>query len=102
MFPRRLCAGSGAPIFSLVKTDDTVETIATLWHGILADAREVNLHWREAHAQLGEVAPEAPEATRLRDEMQTLRDEYARLTEEARHVARDFMPIQGSPRRFDA
>ena len=83
----------------------TERTIATLWHGILADAREVNLHWREAHAQLGELAPEAPEApeaTRLRDEMQALRDEYARLTEEARTVARDLMPVQGFQRRLDA
>ena len=83
----------------LVKTE---RTIAILWQGLLADAREVNLHWCEAHAQLGQVGSGEPEATRLRDEMQALRDEYARLTEEARRVARNLMPVEGSQRRFDA
>ena len=56
---------------------------------VLADAREVVLHWREAYAHLRAVPSDGAEAKGLRTEMQLLRDEYARLIEEARHYARE-------------
>lgn len=56
---------------------------------VMADAREVVLHWREAHATLGDVPSDGDEAARLRTEMAELREEYARLIEEARRYARD-------------
>ena len=102
MFPRRLCARPVAHTFSHVKTDDTVDILATLWDGLMADARQINMHRCEVDAHFAEVPPGAREAARLRHEMQALRDEYARLTEEARSVARDFLAVQGSQRRFDA
>lgn len=85
-----------------MKTERTEDIVATLWPGLMADAREINLHRCEVHAHLDEVPPGAREAARLRHEMDALRDEYARLTEEARSVARDFLAVHGSPRRFDA
>ena len=56
---------------------------------VQADAREVVLHGREAYAQLREVPSDGAEAKGLRTEMQQLRDEYARLIEEARHYGRE-------------
>lgn len=56
---------------------------------VMADAREVVLHWREAHATLGDVPHDGAEAARLRAEMAQLREEYARLIEEARRYGRD-------------
>ena len=56
---------------------------------VMADAREVVLHWREAHSTLGEVPSDGAEAARLRIEMALLREEYARLIEEARDCARE-------------
>ena len=90
------------PYLQSVKTEDTVDNLATLWDGLMADAREINLHRCEVDAHLAEVPPGAREAARLRHEMQALRDEYARLTEEARSVARDSLVVHDSPRRFDA
>jgi hypothetical protein len=59
------------------------------WRDVVADAREVEIHWREAQYHLGDVAKCSEEAARLRAEMQRLRDEYARLIEEARRHGRE-------------
>lgn len=69
---------------------------------VMADAREVVLHWREAHANLGDVPSDCVEAARLRAEMAQLREEYARLIEEARRYARDAVMAAGPSPYLDA
>lgn len=60
------------------------------WRDVVADAREVEVHWREAQYHLGVAVTGSAEAALLRAEMQQLRDEYARLIEEARKHGREF------------
>jgi hypothetical protein len=68
------------------------------WRDVVADAREVEVHWREAHYHLGDAPTGSDEATRLRAEMQRLRDEYARLIEEARRHGRELaLTLMSSP-----
>ncbi len=69
--------------------DHPEESILTSLRDVQADAREVVLHWREAYAHLRGVPSDGAEAKGLRTEMQQLRDEYARLIEEARHYGRE-------------
>lgn len=71
-------------------TDEpTTETVAESWRDVVSDAREVVIHWREARYHLDVVPSSSAEAARLRAEMQELRDEYARLIEEARRYGRE-------------
>ncbi len=71
-------------------TDKPTQYIAgDTWRDVVADAREVEVHWREAHYHLGDAPKGSEEAARLRAEMQDLRDEYARLIEEARRHGRE-------------
>ena len=70
--------------------DEPTKTIpSNEWRDAVTDAREVELHWREAQYHLGDAPTGSAEATRLRIEMQKLRDEYARLIEEARRHGRE-------------
>lgn len=59
------------------------------WRDAIADAREVEIDWREARYHLDDAPPGSDEATRLRAEMQRLREEYVRLIEEARTYGRE-------------
>ena len=71
-------------------TDERTSTKrASSLREVMADAQEVALHWRAAHADLLDVASGDAEADRLRIEMQHLRAEYARLIEEARRSVDD-------------
>ena len=71
-------------------TDERTQRMAgDTWRDVVADAREVEVHWREAHYHLGDAPRGSDEAARLRAEMQALRDEYARLIEEARSHGRE-------------
>ena len=73
-------------------TDDpTAKLAGNEWREAVADAREVEIDWREARYHLDETLPGSDEATRLRAEMQRLREEYARLIEEARSYARELV-----------
>lgn len=66
-------------------TDEPIATIVgAKWHDVLADAREVVVHWREVQHHLTDVPSSSAEAALLRAEMQQLREEYARLIAEAR------------------
>ena len=70
-------------------TDEPKKISRDIWQDAVADAREVEMHWREAQYHLGDAPTGSEEAMRLRDEMQRLRDEYARLIEEARRYGRE-------------
>ena len=71
-------------------TDEPTKTFPdNRWRDAVTDAREVEIHWREAQYHLGDAPAGSAEATRLRVEMQQLRDEYARLMEEARRHGRE-------------
>jgi hypothetical protein len=71
-------------------TDEPTPKLAgETWRDVVADAQEVEVHWREAHYHLGEAPTGSAEAARLHAEMQRLRDEYARLIEEARRHGRE-------------
>ena len=66
-------------------TDEPIARIARdSWREAAADAREVEIHWREAHNHAGDAPTGSGEAARLRAEMQGLQEEYVRLIEEAR------------------
>ena len=78
-----------APYVHFMTEDQSEEPNVPGLHDVLADAREVVLHWREAYAHLRVVPSDGAEAKGLRTEMQLLRDEYARLIEEARHFGRE-------------
>ena len=80
----------------------TTATREVRFRDVMAGAQEVVLHWREAHANLGDVPSDGEEAVRLRAEMVQLREEYARLIEEARRCARDLGVLAGSPPYLDA
>ena len=72
-------------------TDEPTPRIARDgWRDVVADAQEVEVHWREVQYHLGAAPGGSAEAARLRAEMQQLRDEYARLIEEARRHGRAF------------
>lgn len=66
-----------------------------VWREVMAHSREVVLHWRAAQADLKEVPPGGDEASRLRAEMRQLREEYARLIEEARNVGAQRFELDG-------
>ena len=71
-------------------TDESIQTFpGNRWRDAVTDAREVELHWREAQYHLGDAPTDSAEAARLRVEMQQLQDEYARLFEEARRHGRE-------------
>jgi hypothetical protein len=72
------------------------------WRDVVADAHEVETHWREAHRHLGDAPTGSAEAARLRVEMQQLRDEYARLIGEARRHGRELAQTLMSSPRSDA
>jgi hypothetical protein len=82
-------------------TDNPTPQIARNgWRDVVADAREVEAYWREAHYHLGDTPTGSVEAARLRAEMQQLREEYARLIEEARRHGRELAyGVMSSPRR---
>ncbi len=69
--------------------DPTAKLAGSEWREAIADAREVEIDWREARYHLDVAPPLSDEATRLRAEMQRLREEYARLIEEARSYGRE-------------
>jgi hypothetical protein len=81
-------------------TDEPTPQIAgDSWRDVVANAQEVEIHWREAHHHLGDAPTGSAEAARLRTEMQQLRDEYARLIEEARRHGRELaLTLTSSPR----
>ena len=70
--------------------DRSQDWIARNQRDVAADAQEVVLHWDEANYHLNVVPSDSSEAAQLRVEMERLRDEYARLIEEARKNARDY------------
>jgi acyl transferase domain-containing protein len=83
-------------------TATSVATIAARLREVMADAREVVLHWRAAHADLVDVPSGGSEAARLRTEMKHLRAEYARLIEEARRCVPELESGDGPPALRDA
>jgi hypothetical protein len=83
-------------------TATSATTITARLREVMADAREVVLHWRAAHADLVDVGSGGSEAARLRTEMQQLRAEYARLIEEARRCVPDVESLDGPPAHRDA
>jgi hypothetical protein len=80
-------------------TDERIQEMArNCWRDVVADAQEVEVHWREAQYHLGGAPTGSAEAARLRAEMQQLRDEYARLIEEARRHGRELaLTLMSSP-----